>query len=619
MQRATRSHRLGFALLATVGLAAAVLMMSGLAPAVASTRSQSRTTTTTAAARMAGEFVGSLGPLRLKLHLHATADGTLSGTLDSLDQGATGIPCSDFQVAGSKLSFAVPSVRGRWSGTIENGGATLDGTWNQGRPLPLTFTRDPIVMAGKPSRVDGFWLGTLGSGAQTMRMQVSVKSDAAGREFCAVDNLDLGFSGVQCAQADLTGSNFAFELPGAYARWSGTLSNDGRSLTGTWSRQGGGASPLNFEREAVLQRVKPPQSTYDPAMAPVDAASMHAVLDRDLAGALKSGALSPGTSAGVAIGVIENGVRRVFAYGTAKPGSIFEIGSITKTFTGLLLAQLIEQGKVRLDEPVRELLPPGTATKPPGPEITLLDLVTQHSGLPRMPDNFHPADPDNPYVDYRAADLYEYLRKRGLGKPPNAGFLYSNLGLGLLGQALANRARTSYARLVAEEITQPLRMSDTVVSFSPEQASRFIQGYTAEHRPAHAWDQAALAGAGALRSTAADMLTYLEANLHPERIEGRSGARATLAAALVLSQKLRADALPGMRIAFAWAYRTRSGTYWHNGGTAGYTAYAFFNPKADYAGVVLMNVGASGGDYADRLGEHIEQRFAGKPAVSLAR
>ena len=99
-------------------------------------------------------------------------------------------------------------------------------------------------------------------------------------------------------------------------------------------------------------------------MPPVDVADLKQVLDKDMAAALASGDLAPGTGAGVTIGVVQHGVRRIFAYGTMKPDALFEIGSITKTFTGLLLAQMVEQKKVRLDEPVRALLPPGTVAAP---------------------------------------------------------------------------------------------------------------------------------------------------------------------------------------------------------------------------------------------------------------
>jgi D-alanyl-D-alanine-carboxypeptidase/D-alanyl-D-alanine-endopeptidase len=108
-------------------------------------------------------------------------------------------------------------------------------------------------------------------------------------------------------------------------------------------------------------------------------------------------------------------------FGKAKPDSIFEIGSITKTFTGLLLALAIEQGKVETNTPVRELLPPDVIAKPGNSsEITLLDLVTQHSGLPRMPNNFQPKDASNPYADFAAygsTQLYQFLREHGVARP----------------------------------------------------------------------------------------------------------------------------------------------------------------------------------------------------------
>jgi serine-type D-Ala-D-Ala carboxypeptidase/endopeptidase len=359
--------------------------------------------------------------------------------------------------------------------------------------------------------------------------------------------------------------------------------------------------------------------SYDPAIAPVSAAELQAVLARDLDEALKSGELAPATEAGISIGVVDRGGRSVFSFGTAKPDSIFEIGSISKTFTGLILAQMIAQGTVKLDEPVRELLPPGTVTKPDGTEITLLDLVTQHSGLPRMPDNFHPKDDRNPYADYTAANLYAFLAKQGVAKPADAPYLYSNLGFGLLGQALTERAGLSYSDLLKREVTDPLGLEDTVLPLSPDQQRRFISGHDAKHRPARAWDQVAFAGAGAIRSTASDMLTYVEANLHPESIKASGAASKTLSPALVASHQLLADAFEGQRIAFAWHYELDTENYWHNGATGGYSSYAFFNPKAGYAAVVLLNTSiGKDGSFADRLGKHIAQRLAGKPAISLA-
>ena len=361
---------------------------------------------------------------------------------------------------------------------------------------------------------------------------------------------------------------------------------------------------------------------YDPALAPVNAESMQAVLDRDLEQALKSGVLAPHTSSGVTIGVLRNGVRRVFSYGTATPDSIFEIGSVTKTFTGLMLAQMIEQRKVQLDAPVRELLPAGAVAKPQDREITLLDLVTHHSGLPRMPDNVHPGDPNNPGADYRAADLYAFIGKHGVARPANAGFSYSNVGFGLLGQALANRADQPYARLLEELITVPLGLKDTVISLAPQQQARFIQGHTADHRDAHAWDVTGLAGTGAIRSTASDLLTYLDANLHPDKLASKGSASLnarTLPRAIALSHEVQDEVEPGLHIAFAWLVDP-SGIYWHNGETGGYSSFVFFNPSQDSAAVVLVNMssGNQPSSFAERLGQHIGQRLAGLPALSLA-
>jgi CubicO group peptidase (beta-lactamase class C family) len=380
-------------------------------------------------------------------------------------------------------------------------------------------------------------------------------------------------------------------------------------------------TPLDFDRQT--QRIRPtppPPVTYDPAIEPVPAAALESVLRRDLAKTFSTGLLATDKPTGVVIGVIRGGEQRVFSFGTAKPDSLFEIGSITKTFTGLLLAQMIEQRKVQADTPVRELLPEGVVAKPAGAGITLLDLVTQRSGLPRLPDNFHPAKPDNPYADYLVKDLYEFIGQHGVAKPDKPVFLYSNLGLGLLGQALANRAQIDYPELVQGLVLTPLGMQDTTIALSADQERRFIPAYTAALQPAHSWELVALAGAGALRSTGGDMLKYLEANLHPERVATSASANArSLPAALKRSHVLQADIGPDTRIAYAWLFDTKSGNYWHNGGTGGYTSYAFFNPEADYAAIVLVNVALSQrGSFADDLGRHIAQRLAGQPAVSLA-
>jgi serine-type D-Ala-D-Ala carboxypeptidase/endopeptidase len=479
-----------------------------------------------------------------------------------------------------------------------------------------TFAQEDVGSQGKAAPVDGIWLGALQVGAQSLRIQVVLTSDARGQEHCTLDSIDQGAFNIDCTNVVYADRQLKFDVPAVKGRWAGELSEDQSSLTGTWTQ----GAPLSLNLARQTKRWLPPPPAFDPAKPAVKVADMRSVMSSDLEQALKSGALGPATDAGITIGVLQHGELRVFAFGTAKPDSIFEIGSVTKTFTGLILAQMIEQGLVKLDEPVRQLLPAGTVAKPEGAEITLLDLTTQHSGLPRMPDNFKSADPNNPYADYRATDLYQYMSGRGLGKSGNPEFLYSNLGVGLLGQALANRAGVTYPTLLEQQVTAPLGIHDTVVALSAAQQARFIQGHAANHRLAHAWDLDALAGAGAIRSTANDMITYLGAQLHPDKIPPAHSAKVrTLNASIQLTHQLRADVPNGMKIGFGWFYNTATGTYWHNGGTGGYSSFAFFNPKEDYAGVVLSNttINPSGGSFADSVGLHLEQRLSGKPALSL--
>ena len=370
----------------------------------------------------------------------------------------------------------------------------------------LAQTPGSAAPAVSPS-ADGIWLGTLHAGPTSLRLQLHLKAGPAGVGNCTMDSLDQGAPGIPCENLQVIGNAVTFDVSAVQGKFSGTLSTDGKTLTGTWMQ--GGVLPLVLERQATAvaspKATPPPPPPMDAAMAAVGVADLKAVLDRDLAISLKSGPLAAEKHGGVTIGVVQHGVVRVFSYGTAKPDSVFEIGSITKTFTGLILAQMVEQGKVKLDDPVRELLPPDTVAKPAsGAEITLIDISDQHAALPRMPDNFHPADKNNPYADYDAKALYAFIAKHGVAHPADAAFVYSNLAVGLLGQALANRANVPYPMLLHDQITGPLSMHDTAIALTPEMQTRFIPGYDGNGRPAHAWDLdalAGLAGSGPLRPT----------------------------------------------------------------------------------------------------------------------
>src|SRR5437763_3222130 len=218
-----------------------------------------------------------------------------------------------------------------------------------------------------------------------------------------------------------------------------------------------------------------------------------------------------GLARGMVVGVLQDGRRRFIAYGSAGPGrapldehTIFEIGSISKTFSGVLLADAVVRSEVRIDEPVATLLPAGTVVPSrDGRQITLEDLATHRSGLPRLPDNLTPAYPQDPYADYDARRLYAFLAAYKLPRAPGQSVEYSNLGGGLLGHALTLRAKAhDWGTLVAQRITGPLGMRETYVGVPSEARARTAAGHDAALDTVPAWNFDVLAGAGALRSSA---------------------------------------------------------------------------------------------------------------------
>jgi serine-type D-Ala-D-Ala carboxypeptidase/endopeptidase len=307
------------------------------------------------------------------------------------------------------------------------------------------------------------------------------------------------------------------------------------------------------------------------------------------------------------VGVIDESGRRVVAYGSlAKDDkrqldgdTVFEIGSITKVFTTLLLMDMVQKGEVTLNDPLAKLLPANVSVpERDGKKITLLDLATQSSGLPRMPSNFKPANPSNPYADYTPDLLYQFVSGYQLNRDIGAKFEYSNLGMGLLGHALSLRAGMDYEAAMKARILQPLGMSSTGVSFSPEMKARLAVGHGPNLQEVSNWDLTALAGAGALRSSANDMLTFLAANL--------GYTKTPLAAAMAEQLSIRRPAGGnGMEIAYGWLVQTKNekSIVWHNGGTGGYRSYTGFDPKAKRGVVVLSNLSSPAGP--DDIGRHL--------------
>jgi serine-type D-Ala-D-Ala carboxypeptidase/endopeptidase len=178
----------------------------------------------------------------------------------------------------------------------------------------------------------------------------------------------------------------------------------------------------------------------------------------------------------------------------------------------LLLADMVERGEVALDDPVRKYLPSGVTVPSRGRrDITLADLATHTSGLPRDPTNLDLRSLDDPYAEYRDADLHAFLAGYSLRRDPGTQFEYSNVGMGLLGHALATRAGLSYEALLTRRVLGRLGMRNTSVVVNEERRSRRATGHRQALAPVPWWHFDAIAGAGAMNSTARDMLVFAEA------------------------------------------------------------------------------------------------------------
>lgn len=311
--------------------------------------------------------------------------------------------------------------------------------------------------------------------------------------------------------------------------------------------------------------------------------------------AVVESALATGKYVGIEVGVLLGGRKSSFGFGhksaAAKDSpdgdSIFEIGSITKVFTAVLLAQLRAEGLVSLEDPIRKHFPDGAKVPSRnGKVIRLHHLATHTSGLPRLPSNLSPRDPDNPYADYRVEDLEKFIARAKLGRDPGEAYDYSNVGGGLLGHLLASRAGLSYEEAIISRICAPLGMKDTGIALSKDQQTRLLPGHSSDGKRVAYWDVPALAGAGALRSSASDLLRFLEANL--------GNVPTPLLGALSETHVPRARAGGGMSVGLGWhisplGTKDKATLHWHNGGTGGFSSFAGFVKDRGVGVVVLSN------------------------------
>lgn len=423
----------------------------------------------------------------------------------------------------------------------------------------------------------GDWIGTLEVNPQaSLRIAVHIESAADGSLSGTMDSLDQNAMGIPLERVEADGGALAFTVPAIGGSYEGLWNAGVQAWEGEWS-QSGASFPLVLVAGTGEPSALP--EIPDNWQIPDDAA-IAALIDQRIA--LREGA-------GMVVGVLEDGARRVVARGPdGAPAfdehTLFEIGSMTKVFTALLLADMVLAGEVGLDDPVARHLPEG-ATMPTrgGQQISLRHLAMHSSGLPRLPDNMPYADPADPYADYGEAELLAFLASYELPRDIGAEREYSNLGAGLLGYALARAVGTDYASLVRERITGPLGMADTTIALSPDQQARLATPHDAYMQPTAPWTFTALAGAGALRSTAADMLTFVAAAADPQ---------SPIGPAMALALEPRAPFAQMLEIALGWMVFTLPGggeVAMHGGGTGGFRTMMAVDRGTGRAVVALTN------------------------------
>lgn len=311
---------------------------------------------------------------------------------------------------------------------------------------------------------------------------------------------------------------------------------------------------------------------------------------------------------GLSIAILKDGKTSFYNYGETKrqngqlpnSKSIYEIGSISKVFAGLLLARAIEDKKVKPDDDIRKYLPANCKTLTAGGQaITLKHLVTHTSNLPRVPEDLMNGKMDtlNPYAHYTKDMVFHYLSTLKIDNKPGQKMDYSNLGMALLGIILSDVYKESFDNLAQKYIAQPFGMTNTRMLLTKEEMNRFVDGYNSEGENTPHWDLADLCAAGGLRSSAEDMIRFMEVNLKAEQNFVKT------------AQELLFESGRD-KMGMAWVIqKTKSGNtlIWHNGGTYGFSSFAGMLKEKNCAVVVLANSGNRTDDIALNILKYLQK------------
>ncbi|HET6879624.1 MAG TPA: serine hydrolase domain-containing protein [Pirellulales bacterium] len=284
--------------------------------------------------------------------------------------------------------------------------------------------------------------------------------------------------------------------------------------------------------------------------------------------------------------------------------TVYEIGSVSKVFTGLLLADAVSRSEIDLNAAADVANPAGIRLPSrEGRSIKWIDLSTHRAGLPRLPGNLSPTDTLNPYREYDSKKAAAFLGQYELPRQPGKSQEYSNLGASVLGYLVAQKAGKSYQQLLRERIAEPLRMTDCTVSLSSDQAKRLATPHSKFGSATSPWTFADLPGAGGIHATMRDMMRFAKAQL--------TSPRGTLGDAIELAWKQQTEAdASGPAMGLGWMIAGDGQTRWHNGQTGGSTAALFLNRTSKCAVVILCNTAITG--EIDQLAIQLVRKAAGQ-------
>lgn len=313
---------------------------------------------------------------------------------------------------------------------------------------------------------------------------------------------------------------------------------------------------------------------------------------------------------GLSVGYIEGehfGIVHLGSSNQAKQkanySTVYEIGSVSKVFTGLLLADAVLRGEINLYAAAD--VANSAAIRLPsrdGRPIKWIDLSTHRAGLPKLPGNLPVIDLVNPYRDYDSTKAAAFLNQYELPRQPGKAHEYSNFGASVLGYLLAEKAGKSYEQLLRERIAEPLQMTDCTVSLTGDQRKRLATPHRPFGSATPPWTFADLPGAGGIHATMRDMMRFAKAQLTPPA--------GTLGDAIELAWKQHTEAdASGPAMGLGWIIVGDGETRWHNGGTGGFASTLFINRRINSAVIVLCNTAVS--DKVDELGIQLIQKAAG--------